>query len=62
MEPSRTKGQEPPILKFIWRILKEILKQKKYYLLVFWLLLAITGALIFLTGSSTLLPAIYMAF
>lgn len=43
-------------------ILKEIYKQKKWILLPVWALLAAVALLILLGGSSSLLPAIYIAF
>lgn len=49
-------------LKFIVLIFKEILSQRKYYLLAVWVFLFVVGMLIFLMGTSTILPAIYMAF
>lgn len=41
---------------------REILKRRKWLLLPVWVLLAVVGVLLLLSGGSTLLPVIYIAF
>ncbi len=41
-------------------LVKEILRQKKWVLLPLWALLAAIALIIFLSGSSFILPAIYI--
>lgn len=47
---------------FMRFVLKEIVIQRKWLLLPFWILLLAIGIFILLGGGSALLPAIYIAF
>ena len=47
---------------FLLFVLKKIFQKKKYWLLIVWSLLAALAIIIFLSGGSTLIPAIYMTF
>lgn len=47
---------------FTFFILKEIWRQKKWFLLPLWIFLAALALVILLGGSSSLLPVIYIAF
>jgi hypothetical protein len=50
------------IPKFLRFILQKTLAQGKWWLLPLWIVLAILGILLILSGNSYLLPAIYIAF
>ncbi len=50
------------ILGFTRFIALEIMRQKKWWLMPVWVLLAAFALLIILGGSSSLLPAIYIGF
>jgi hypothetical protein len=45
---------------FLLFLLYEIIEKKKWMLLPLWVLLAVVGLLLILTGNSHLLPAIYI--
>ncbi len=47
---------------FVFWVLARIWKQKKYWLLPMWALLAALAIALFLSGNGALLPAIYLAF
>ena len=55
-------GEVSRFLGFMLFLLKKIIARKKFFLLLAWILLAVIGTLIFFSGSSAILPAIYMAF
>lgn len=46
-------------LRFTWR---EIIKRHMWFLIPFWVALALLAVLLFFSGGSYLLPAIYIAF
>jgi len=50
------------LLRFLKDLLKEIFVQRRWFLLPLWILLALLGLLLILTGNSALLPVIYIAF
>jgi len=56
VQPPRTL---PQFLLLLWR---EIVIQKRWALIPLWILLAMIGLLLILTGNPHLLPAIYIAF
>jgi len=60
MTPEATPAPTLPL--FLWKLLKEIVRQKKFFLILAWMVLAAIGMLIVLSGTSAVLPAIYMAF
>jgi len=41
-------------------LFKEILYQKKWILLPLWVLLAVIGIILLISGSSSILPAVYI--
>ena len=47
---------------FLMFTLKGIIKRRKWLLLPVWVLLAVVGVLLLLSGGSSLLPVIYIAF
>ena len=54
-------SKKPSIFKFILIVFEEIRNQKKWYLLPIWILLAAIGLIILASGTSYLIPAIYIA-
>lgn len=40
---------------------KEIIRKKRWMLIPFWLVLAVVGVILVLSGNAHLLPAIYLA-
>jgi len=63
-KPETTTEKEVPrsLWGFTLFILKEIKTQKKWVLLPVWVLLAAMAILILVSGGSSILPAIYIAF
>ncbi len=60
---SINKQKAPRTIKgFISIVFKEIIRQKKWYLLPVWIIFAALALALFLGGSSYLLPAIYISF
>lgn len=56
-------GKPPKNLRaFLRGLFAEIVAQRRWMLLPFWVLLAIIAGLLVLTGNHMLLPAIYIAF
>lgn len=49
-------------LEFLKMTLQEIIKKKRWLLLPFWVLLTILAGILFLSGHSAILPAIYILF
>ena len=47
---------------FLLFVLKQIVRQRKWLLLPLWVILAVVGVLLLLSGGSSLLPVIYIAF
>lgn len=47
---------------FLQMLFMRIVQQRKWWLLPIWAFLAAIGIILFLTGNSALLPAIYIAF
>ena len=47
---------------FLTYILRRIVQRRKWLLLPLWMLLAVVGILLFLSGGSSVLPLIYIAF
>jgi hypothetical protein len=43
-------------------LLRRIIERKRWFLLPLWLLLAVLGVLLILTGNTYILPVIYIAF
>ncbi len=68
MEPDKTAGTEESekvprtIGGFLLFVLKQIMRQRKWLLLPLWVILAVIGVLLLLSGGSSLLPVIYIAF
>lgn len=56
VNPPRTLGV---FLLMLWR---QIVAQRRWLLVPLWVLLALVGLLLLLTGNPHLLPAIYIAF
>jgi hypothetical protein len=52
----------PSLKRFLSYIFREIIRQRKWLLLPLWLLLALIGVLLVLSGNAQLLPVIYLAF
>jgi len=62
-EDTKTVREIPRTLSgFTFFLLKEIWRQKKWFLLPLWILLAALALVIVLGGGSSLLPVIYIAF
>ncbi len=62
-EPEKIKKEVPRTVgKFVLFVGKEILVQKKWILFPVWVLLCLVAILLLVGGTSTLLPAIYIAF
>ena len=59
---SNNDTRNESILDFLKVTMKEIFKQKKFYLLPIWALIAAVGIIILLVGGNQILPAIYMGF
>lgn len=47
---------------FLHYLFKQIIRKRKWLLIPLWILLAIIAALLMISGSSYLLPGIYIAF
>ena len=68
MEPDKKARTEEPekvprtIGGFLLFVLKQIVRQRKWLLLPLWVILAVVGVLLLLSGGSSLLPVIYIAF
>lgn len=60
-EPSTSGDAHPSISTFLGWSLGRILAKRRWLLLPLWLLLALVGLLILLSGGSALLPVIYLA-
>lgn len=62
-EPEKIQKDVPRTIgKFVVFVGKEIIAQRKWLLFPLWVLLCVLGLLLLLGGTSTLLPAIYIAF
>lgn len=63
-EVKPTKPASPPrtLPQFLLMLWREIVIQKRWALIPLWILLAMIGLLLILTGNPHLLPAIYIAF
>lgn len=62
-EPEKIEKEVPRTIgKFLTFVGKEIIAQKKWLLFPLWVLLCVVGLLLLLGGTTTLLPAIYIAF
>ena len=62
-QPDPQKVEAPrTILGFILLVFGEIRRQKKWYLLPLWILLAAIALALLFSGSSYILPAIYISF
>lgn len=75
-EPGRAAGNAPDTAQeenarapaprtigaFLLFVLKKIIARRKLMLLPLWVLLAVVGVLLLLSGGSSLLPVIYIAF
>ena len=57
--PNRTPRTLKEFLTLLWR---EIVTQRRWFLIPLWILLALLGLMLVLTGNPHLLPAIYIAF
>lgn len=68
METDKTAMTEEPekvprtIGGFLLFVFKQIVRQRKWLLLPLWVILAVVGVLLLLSGGSSLLPVIYIAF
>lgn len=58
-KPAETNASS--VKSYLKHLLKEIVRQKRWALMPVWLLLAIVGLILVLTGNAHLLPAIYLA-
>lgn len=64
-DPSSQRASEhvPRTIKeFLRRTFRRIVSQRKWMLLPLWVLLAVVAILLVLSGGSSLLPVIYLAF
>lgn len=59
VKPGRTPRTLQQFLFMLWR---QIVSQRRWLLIPLWVLLALIGLLLILTGNPHLLPAIYIAF
>jgi hypothetical protein len=59
-EITEKKVSRRTILGLVIFLFKELLRQKKWFLLPLWVLLAAIALLLFISSSSFILPAIYI--
>jgi hypothetical protein len=63
-ELSSPEKKAPPrkTKEFVYFMFAEIVRKRKWFLLPVWVLLVVVAVILFLTGNTHLLPAIYIAF